>query len=214
MCRASHILKVESMSQHHHHHHDHKHEEHSFKNVEDYVARFDAPDRDEWQKPDEVFDVIGLKQGDKIVDFGAGTGYFSVRASERVGKGIVYAIDSEPEMLNYLAKRTSKAELTNVEIILVEHDEIELPEPVDVILLVNVYHHINDRVSKFNRVKQWLRDGGKIVVIEARAGTPIEPPAHFLMTEEQVASEFAEAGYKLISDSKILPYQSLQIFGA
>ena len=176
------------------------------------MARFDAPDRDEWQKPEEVFNLIGLKKGDKIVDFGAGTGYFSVRASERVGKGIVYAIDSEPEMLNYLAKRTRKAELANVEIILIDHDEFELPEPVDVVLLVNVYHHINDRVSKFSRISHWLRDGGKIVVIEARAGTPIEPPAHFLMTEEQVSSEFAEACYKLASDSKILPYQSLQIF--
>lgn len=207
------------MSNTHHHHHEHSHEhkhEHKrepwdFQKVQDYVERFDAPDRDEWQKPEVVFDALALKDGDRLADFGAGTGYFTVRAAKRVGTGTVYAVDSEPEMLKYLTNRATNAGLDNITACLIEPDSLTLPEPVDAILIVNTYHHIDDRIEYLSKVRDWLRPGGRIAVLEGKAGSPIEPPAQFLMTAQEVAREFAEAGFEIVLDSS-LPYQSLQIF--
>ena len=204
---------------HHHHHHEHSHEhkhEHKrepwdFQKVQDYVERFDAPDRDEWQKPEVVFDALALKDGDRLADFGAGTGYFTVRAAKRVGTGTVYAVDSEPEMLKYLTNRATNAGLDNITACLIEPDSLTLPEPVDAILIVNTYHHIDDRIEYLSKVRDWLRPGGRIAVLEGKTGSPIEPPAQFLMTAQEVAREFAEAGFEIVLDSS-LPYQSLQIF--
>lgn len=196
---------------HHEHKHDHKREPWDFKKVQDYVDRFDAPERDEWQKPELVFDALGLKDGSKLADFGAGTGYFTVRAAKRVGSGIVYAVDSEPEMLKYLTNRAEQAGLKNIVPCLIEPDALTLPEPVDAILIVNTYHHIDDRIEYLSKVKQWLRPGGKIAVLEGKAGSPIEPPAQFLMSADQVAHEFKQAGFEMLID-KDLPYQSMQVF--
>jgi len=195
----------------HEHKHEHKREPWDFQKVQDYVERFDAPDRDEWQQPEVVFDALALKDGDKLADFGAGTGYFTVRAAKRVGTGIVYAVDSEPEMLKYLTNRATNAGLDNITACLIEPDSLTLPEPVDAILMVNTYHHIDDRIEYLSKVRDWLRPGGRIAVLEGKTGSPIEPPAQFLMTAKEVAREFAEAGFEMVLDSS-LPYQSLQIF--
>lgn len=206
------------MSNTHHHHehshehkHEHKREPWDFQKVQDYVERFDAPDRDEWQKPEVVFDALALKDGDRLADFGAGTGYFTVRAAKRVGTGTVYAVDSEPEMLKYLTNRATNAGLDNITACLIEPDSLTLPEPVDAILIVNTYHHIDNRIEYLSKVQDWLKPGGRIAVLEGKAGSPIEPPAQFLMTAQEVAREFAEAGFEMVLDSS-LPYQSFQIF--
>jgi len=225
ICNASEIIDwhysilleslIMSHTDHSHHPHEHKHEHKreawDFKKVQDYVERFDAPDRDDWQKPNEVFDALGLQDGGKLADFGAGTGYFSVRAAKRIGSGIVYAVDAEPEMLKYLTNRAKQAGLKNIIPCLIEPDAFSLPEQVDAILIVNTYHHIDERIDYLSNIRKWLRPGGKIAVLEGMAGSPIEPPAQFLMTAEQVAKEFAEAGFKMVSES-YLPYQSMQIF--
>lgn len=195
----------------HGHKHEHKREPWDFQKVQDYVDRFDAPDRDEWQKPEEVFEALGLKDGDRLADFGAGTGYFTVRAAKRIGSGIVYAVDSEPEMLKYLTNRAKQAGHENIAPCLIEPDAFTLPEPVDAILIVNTYHHIDDRIDYLSKVREWLKPGGKVAVLEGKVGSPIEPPTQFLMTSQQVATEFDQAGFEMVLDSS-LPYQSFQIF--
>ncbi len=191
--------------------HKHDHSKHPFKNAEEFAAKFDDPSRDEWQKPDEILDFIELKPSYKFADFGAGTGYFSIRAAKRVKEGVVFAIDSEPEMLRYIQKRAASAGLSNIKTFKTNH-HLALPERVDVILLVNTYHHIENRVSCFSDLKRWLNADGKLVVIEGKPGTPMEPPEEIRVTRNIIETELAQAGYAQSDEASFLPYQSLQIF--
>lgn len=185
---------------------------HSFEDVEAYVAKFDSPERDEWQKPEEVLDFINLKNSDILADIGAGTGYFSVRAAKRLNPGKVLAVDSEPNMLEYLRKRAFNLGIKNIETVLSVHHQVNLPQMANVILLVGTFHHIEERNTYFAELRKSLAPEGKLIIIENKAGTPIEPPAEMVVTPEQVVEELKSAGFNLIAESTTLPYQSMQKF--
>ena len=88
-----------------------------------------------------------------VADIGAGTGYFAVRLAHMVGKGRVYAVDSEPGMVKHLAARAKKAGLKNLDAVLARPEDPRLPSPADLLLLVDVYHHIDRREAYFRRLQ-------------------------------------------------------------
>jgi len=135
---------------------------HSFGNAERWAKEFDDPARDAWQKPEEILDALHLTQTDRVADIGAGTGYFSARIAKRVPDGKVFAVDIEPDMLNYLSERKHREQLHVLQPVRANTDSPNLPEPVDVVLLVDTYHHIDDRVPYFSRLKSSLRPGGRL----------------------------------------------------
>ena len=82
----------------------------SFADVEQWVAVFDDPARDAYQKPREVVRALRIRPGMRVADVGAGTGYFSRYLSAAVGAaGTVLAVDTEPELVRYLRERAEKA---------------------------------------------------------------------------------------------------------
>src|SRR5262245_9005449 len=114
---------------------------HSFGDAEKWAKQFDDPQRDAWQKPDEVLDALHLQRTDKVADIGAGTGYFSVRIAKRVPDGKVFSVDIEPDMVRYLGERAHREHLNGLVPVLAAAGP-NLPEPVDIVLVVNTYHHI------------------------------------------------------------------------
>jgi SAM-dependent methyltransferase len=110
---------------------------HSFENAEQWAKQFDNPNRDSWQKPDEVFDALQLAPTAIIADLGAGTGYFSVRIAERVPRGKVYAVDIEPDMLCYLDERKHHEHLSVLQPVQASADAAHLPEPVDRLAIID-----------------------------------------------------------------------------
>src|ERR1700731_3385703 len=98
---------------------------------------FDDPARDAWQMPDRVIAALNLKRGQVVADIGAGTGYFSVRLAKSEAGPKVYAVDIEPSMVSYLRERAAKEGLNNVTAVQAAADQANLPEPVDVVLIVN-----------------------------------------------------------------------------
>ena len=190
----------------------HNHGSNAFQNVEKFAAQFEDPSRDEWQKPDTILEFIGLSEHDKFADIGAGTGYFSVRAARLLKTGIVYAVDSQPEMLEYIEKRASVLGLNNIKVCRCANDQISLPGLANVILMVNTYHHIHDRKRYFADLRRWLAPDGKLVIVEGKSGTPMEPPKELRVTASEITSELKGAGYSLTAESADLPYQSMQMF--
>ena len=88
--------------------------EHSFGGAEQWAQIFDDPKRDAWQKPHEVIQALALKPDAVIADIGSGTGYFSARFANMVPKGRVYGVDTEPDMVKYLAERAKREGLKNI----------------------------------------------------------------------------------------------------
>src|SRR5512135_3343759 len=133
-----------------------QHAGHGFSNAERWATQFDDPARDTWQKPDAVIRALAPAPDAVIADIGAGTGYFSVRLARAVPHGKVIGVDIEPDMVRYLAQRAHREGLANLSAQLGAADDPRLPVKVDLVLLVDTYHHIASREDYFRRLRSSL----------------------------------------------------------
>lgn len=180
---------------------------HSFADAEKWKAVFDDPARDAWQKPHEVLMALGMKPDAAVADLGAGTGYFSMRLAHFVPRGRVYAVDLEPEMVRHLAARAKENGLANVTAVQGAPDDPHLTAKVDLVLLVDVYHHIEGRVQYFARLRQSLKPGGRVAVIDFNAESPVGPPRSERLSVASVTEEMRKAGYAPVKQHAFLPNQ-------
>ncbi|MCC3243788.1 class I SAM-dependent methyltransferase [Methylocystis sp. WRRC1] len=185
---------------------------HRFEDAEKWAKQFDKPDRDAWQKPDQVLDALKLAPNASVADIGAGTGYFSVRIAKRVPQGKVFSADIEKDMVRYLGERAKKEGLANIVPVQASPESANLSEPVDVILLVDAYHHIGNRVDYFKKLQSSLKPGGKLVIIDFRMENTDGPPKEHRVSIEKATEELKSAGYSLIETQDFLPRQYLAVF--
>ncbi len=190
---------------HEHSNHDGYHKE--FKQVERWVQKFDGPKRDEWQLPESVIAKLSIQDGCSIADIGAGTGYFSFRIGNLYPGAKVYAVDVEPEMVHYLRKECKKRHLENVIPIQSSATDAKLPEPVDLILVVDTYHHIDNRITYFENLKSKMKSGGRIVIIDFNERSKEGPPLKYRIQKADLIGELREAGFELKRDLQFLPNQ-------
>ncbi|MBI3916614.1 MAG: class I SAM-dependent methyltransferase [Betaproteobacteria bacterium] len=186
--------------------------EHSFGDAQKWSQVFDDPKRDAWQKPHEVIQALALKPDAVIADIGAGTGYFSMRFARMVPKGRVYGVDTEPDMVKHLTERAKREGLANVTAVAGAPDTPRLPEKADVIVLVDVYHHVGDRERYFRKLQDSLKAGGRVAIIDFRRDSPVGPPKSARMLPEQVITEMKRAGYALAKEHTFLPNQYFLVF--
>jgi SAM-dependent methyltransferase len=186
--------------------------QHSFGGAEKWAQVFDDPKRDAWQKPHEVIQALALKPDAVIADIGSGTGYFSARFANMVPKGRVYGVDTEPDMVKYLAERAKREGLKNLTAIAGKPGDPCLPEKADVIVLVDVYHHVEDRERYFRQLRNSLKPGGRVAIIDFRMDSPDGPPRSARIAPERVKDEFKRAGYALAQEHAFLPNQYFLVF--
>mgnify|MGYP001561664962 CR=1 FL=1 len=186
--------------------------QHSFGDAEKWAQIFDDPKRDTWQKPHEVIQALALKPDAVIADIGSGTGYFSVRFARMAPKGRVYGVDTEPDMVKHLSERAKHEGLNNVTAVTGAPDNPRLPEKADLIILVDVYHHVGDRERYFRLLQNSLKPGGRLAVIDFRMDAPDGPPKSARIAPEQVKAELKRAGYALDREHTFLPNQYFLVF--
>lgn len=182
---------------------------HHFQGAEQWAQAFDDPARDQWQRPDVVIAGLALPEDAVVADVGAGTGYFAVRIARALPKGRVLGVDVEPDMVRYLRERAQREGLTNVVSLLSPVDDPRLPEAVDLALVVNTVHHIEGRAAYFAKVKDSLKPGGRVVIVDFKMGPiPVGPPEAMRLTPDTVTAELSAAGLRLTAlDESSLPYQ-------
>ena len=204
---ADHGSHAEANAEHDGHGHGH----HRFENAEEWAKQFDDPQRDQWQKPDAVLAFLKLDPAAVVADLGAGTGYFAVKIAAAVPQGRVLANDIEPDMVRYLAERADKDGLGNVIAVQGTAQGPELPEPVDVAFMCDVYHHIAERPGYFAKVREQLRDGGRLVIVDFRKDAADDipgPPPAMRIAHEELVRELEGAGWKHVrTDVETLPHQ-------
>ena len=189
----------------------HSHQ-HSFGDADKWAKVFDDPERDAWQKPHAVIEALALKPDAAGADLGAGTGYFAMRLAHMVSKGRVYGVDLEPDMVKYLAERAKKEGLKNLSAVQGTPSDAKLPAKVDLVLLVDVYHHIGKREAYFGKLAAALKPGGRVAVIDFNASSKVGPPVRERMTAAQVQAEMGKAGYRLAAHHDFLPNQYFLVF--
>lgn len=173
------------------------------------------PDRERWERPEELLDALRIPRGAVVADVGAGAGYFTVRLARRIGPdGQVYAVDIQPEMIKLLKQRLSEEKLTNVQAILSKPDDPLLPpQSVDLALMVDVYHEIQNPDRFMPKLLKALKPDGRLVLVEYRAedrGVPIRPEHKMLL--RQVKYEMDAFGLRLVELHEFLPWQHVLVF--
>ena len=190
------------------------HLEHRFDNAEEWAKNFDDPARDEWQMPTRVIEALELTSGMVVADVGARTGYFTVRLAKSPAMPKVYAVDIEPAMVEHVRRRAMHDGLNNVVAVLASADRTNLPEPVDLILTVDTYHHFPRRVTYFKELRTVMKPGARLAIIDFKKGAPSGPPEEFRFAPAQIGAELADAGFSLETTHDFLPRQIFLVYRA
>jgi ubiquinone/menaquinone biosynthesis C-methylase UbiE len=175
----------------------------------------DRSERDLEENPDRAIDVLKLEKGSTVADVGAGSGYMTVKLAKKVGpQGKVYANDIQQGMLDLLSKRVTKSKLTNVSTVLGTQDDPKLPaDTIDLVIMVDVYHELSQPQVMLRHIRDSLKPGGRLVLLEYRKEDPDIPirPEHKMSVADAKLEVEAE-GFKLTKTNEDLPRQHILIF--
>lgn len=195
--------------------HQHGHANHHMnkRSFEELVEHFENEERTEWQQPEKVIAFLGDLKNKTVIDIGAGTAYFEVRIKEPTAKLI--ATDVDDRFIDYMNKRIKNENLGNL---ITRKAEYEKP-PVntteaDVVFMVDVYHHIENRIDYFKQVRKGLKANGHLVVVDFKKGDfEVGPPDEMKLSAYEITNEMKEAGLNLTeADSTTLKYQYMLKF--
>jgi SAM-dependent methyltransferase len=194
------------------HHHGHDGMTHRFEHADEWAKVFDAPDRDAWQKPDDVLAALELSPSLTVADVGAGTGYFSVRLARKVPNGQVIAQDIEADMVRYLGERAGHEQLSNLRAVQGSATDPGLePASVDRILVVDVWHHIDDRPAYAAKLARALKPGGFVAIVDFTMEATHGPSQKHRLTPDSVVADLRSAGLEASISPIKLPDQYIAI---
>ncbi len=187
--------------------HAHGHQHH-FTDPAAYAQRWEGPERDAWQEPDRLVALLDVTPGMRVADIGTGTGYLLPWLVEAAGpEGTVLAIDVEDAMVEWVRARAEESGWTTVVPTLApfEGPGVE-PDSLDRAVMINVWHHIEDRATYAQNALAALTPGGVMLVVETRLDAPDGPPMHYRMAPETVVAELAEAGF----EASVAPWENVR----
>jgi len=205
------ILPAQSQDPHEDHNKANKHM-HQLS-VEELAQRFEDPSRDAWQKPDQVIALLGNIKGKTVVDIGSGSGYFTFRLAEKGAR--VVAADVDEDFQKFIAHKKEELDYSDDQVRL---KKIPYDSPMlgmgsaDAVIIVNTYHHIEDRVPYFEEVYQGLTPEGVLMIVDFKkqkfdGGVP-GPPLEMRISKDQVLEELKRSGFKSFEvDTDLLEYQ-------
>jgi predicted methyltransferase len=175
----------------------------------------EGPDRDAWQRPDQIMDELRISDGSVVADLGAGAGWFTVRLAHRVGpNGRVYAEDIQPQMIEAISRRVAREQVTHVQTILGSASDPRLPTPVDAVLIVDAYHEMSQPVELLRNVAAALKPDGRLGIVDFKKdGHGPGPAMDERVDPERVIRDAEAAGLRLISRPTFLRYEFMLVFG-
>jgi ubiquinone/menaquinone biosynthesis C-methylase UbiE len=196
---------------------EHQHRHTGLEHYQEREKRYE--DRWYWQMPQHVMDELGIEQGMKVADVGAGIGYFTLKLSKRVGEtGKVYASDIDENALTYLDERRKATGLNNITIINGREDDPLIPKAsVDLVLIVNTIQLVKEKRVFLVNIRHSLKENGKLVFIQwdAEKMDPEMPgwdsQDRALYTLHTMLKIIYGAGYEVLEIKDFLPMQLIYI---
>lgn len=179
-------------------HGDHKHR-HAFADPVERAIKWNDPERDRWQHPEEIVAALALKPGAMVADIGTGTGYMVSPLSKAVGRGgTVIALDAEGTMVEYLSKRSSDLGPAKIVARKVSTDDPELQSvSVDGVLTLDTWHHVKGQEAYAKKVYNGLKRGGRFVVVDFEVDAETGPPQEMRLEPGQVTKQLEAAGFRV-----------------
>jgi predicted methyltransferase len=185
------------------------------------LGLLEAPDREQWNKPDLIMDALGVADGATVADLGAGGGWFTLRLARRVGpNGIVYAEDIQRQMIEAIERRMKHEGIVQVRTVLGKPNDPKLPQGLDAALILNSYSEMDDParpdviLTLLRNVERSLKPQGRLGVVDFLPGGGGPGPAAEARVNPDAVIKAAEtAGLKLQARESIPPFQFLLVFG-
>lgn len=177
------------------------------------LGLLEGPDREAWQRPEQIMDALLIGEESVVADLGAGGGWFTIRLARRAVNGRVYAEDIQREMIESIQRRVQREGLTNVRFILGTPSDPALREPVDAVLIVDAYHEMDAPVVLLRNVAKSLEPDGRLGIVDfTKDGGGPGPPMEERVDPERVIRDAQAAGLRLHSRPNFLRYQYLLVF--
>jgi predicted methyltransferase len=185
------------------------------------LGLLEAPDRDQWQKPDQIMDALGVAEGSIVAELGAAGGWFTLQLARRVGpNGKVFAEDIQPAMLEAINRRMQKENLSHVTTVLGTPSDPRLPAGIDAALISDAFHEMDDPtdrsviVTLLRNVAASLKPQGRLGIVDWTPGAGGPGPAADQRADPDVIIRAARAaGLRLISREDYPPFVYLLVFG-
>lgn len=169
--------------------------------AQQWTQRFERPEREVYAYREQVVAALGLPPGAAVADVGAGTGAYVGPLAEAVGpQGTVYAVELSPGFVQHLAERAAAAGLTQVQVIQSTDAATNLPpESVDVAILVDVYHHLEQDEPFLADLARALRPDGRMVLVEFERIPGVSSDwilEHVALSQEEVQARLLGFGWR------------------
>ena len=189
------------------------------------LGLIEPPDRDQWQRPDQIMDALHISDGAAVADVGAGGGWFTVQLARRVGpRGVVYAEDIQPQMTELIRRRARRENLSNVKTLLGTANDPKLPHGIDAVLIVGAYHEMACAVGPscqapvplLKNVERSLKPQGSLGIVDFNPGEGGPGPSPDERVDPQAVIQAASAaGFRLDRRENLQPFQFqyLLVFG-
>jgi ubiquinone/menaquinone biosynthesis C-methylase UbiE len=194
---------------HGHHHHSHK----LFDPAS--AHKLEDPERLTFMPADEVVEHLNVKHGTDVADIGAGTGYFALPLAKAIAPGKVYAVDVQPEMLKLLDQKLgAPGAPDNIHLVEGDAAATTLPDKsVDLALLANMWHEIDDHGPVLLEMSRILRSGGTLAVLDWRPDVdrPPGPPLEYRISPANVARTLEQDGWRVVKNQAVGTYSYLVI---
>lgn len=173
------------------------------------LAIFEEPGRAEKLQIERVMDLLGIKPGVAVADIGAGSGWFTVRAARRVGRGgKVYAVEINRDYIAHIRRRAKAERLPNIETVLGRADDPRLPrQSVDAVLLLKTYHEVQKPIALLRNLRRALRPGAHVGIIDRKG----KGDDHGL-DAAIVIKEARQAGFQLASQHDFVKSEGVDYF--
>ncbi|MFN0006498.1 MAG: class I SAM-dependent methyltransferase [Planctomycetota bacterium] len=173
---------------------------HGDHDVARYIERLQSEDRVADLQVDLVVEKLALPADAVIGDLGCGPGLFAVAFARACPQGLVYASDIEPAQLDRVRERIRAHALGNIVPVLASADDPHFPRArLDLVFVADTYHHLQDRVAYFERLRSVLVPDSRLVVLEYKPGKiPVGPPPDHKLPAGVMQAELEQAGYVLV----------------
>jgi len=179
------------------------------------IPWLERAERETEEQPARTIAALEIQPGSTVADLGAGSGYYSFRIAPLVGPtGKVLAVDIEPSMLEVIDARARREGIGNVQTVRSSAQDPHLPPAsVDLVFMVDVYHELEYPYEIMQKVREALKPGGRVALVEYRAEDPaVMIKAVHKMSQPQILREMDAAGLRPVKTVTTLPLQHLLIF--
>jgi ubiquinone/menaquinone biosynthesis C-methylase UbiE len=183
--------------------------------ADEWIKTLETPARLEGLKIYETVAALKVKAGQIVADIGAGTGVFTIPLAQATKPGgTVYAVDIDQALLDVISEKATEQGMMNVKVVLGEFGDPDLPVDIDLALINDVLHHIQDRAGYLKTLGAYLKPGGRIAVIEfipEQGGHKGQPELQ--VSQDQATKWMADAGLKPVEQIKLFTDKWFVIYG-